>query len=73
MATKSSEKSGENEAGQEEIFPVTLDEFCIRLSAKDRRVELIGAFEHEEKKAGHLKDIETAYMTRYEEFVKKPV
>ena len=81
MATKSSEKNGEYETGQqesisadqEENFPVTLEEFCIRLSAKDRRVEMIGAFEHVEKTAGRLKDIESEYTARYEEFINKPV
>ena len=73
MATKSTENKDTEMATQEDHYPLTLDEFCQRLSTTDRRVELIGAFEHMEKRAGHLKDIETAYRSRYEKFVNQPV
>lgn len=78
MATKSTENTeAENkEAGvvwQEDHYPVTLDEFCRRLSTSDRRVEMIGAFEHVEKSAGRTKDTESAYRGRYEEFINQPV
>lgn len=52
---------------------VTLDEFCMRKSVSDKRVELLGAFHHVETKAGHMNDTETAYAQRYEAFVNKPV
>lgn len=51
---------------------ITLDEFCTRLSATDRRVEMIGAFNHDEKKAGRIKDAEGNYRSRFDAFVKKP-
>lgn len=51
---------------------VTLEEFCTRLSTKDKRVELIGGFHSDEKRAGHVKDTEEAYAARYDEFINKP-
>jgi hypothetical protein len=42
---------------------ITLDEFCTRLSATDRRVEMIGAFNHVEKKVGRIKN---SVVTRQE-------
>ena len=53
--------------------PLTLQEFCIRLSVDDRRVELIGAFESVERRAGRLKDTAEAYSARYQAFINKPV
>lgn len=53
--------------------PLTLQEFCIRLSVDDRRVELIGAFESDERRAGRLKDTAEAYAARYKAFTTKPV
>lgn len=53
--------------------PLTLQEFCIRLSVDDRRVELIGAFEFDERRAGRLKDTAEAYAARYQAFINKPV
>lgn len=53
-------------------FPLTLDEFCSRLSTTDKRVELIGAFHHGEKVAGRSKDAESAYAARFAEFVNQP-
>lgn len=52
---------------------VTLEEFCTRLSVTDKRVEMIGAFNFVEKRAGHVKDTEANYAARYEAFTKKPV
>lgn len=56
-----------------ESVPLTLQEFCIRLSADDRRVELIGAFEATERRAGRQKDTAEAYAARYKAFINKPV
>lgn len=53
-------------------FPLTVDEFCTRLSATDRRVELIGAFHATEKAAGRAKDLESAFLARFESFVSQP-
>jgi len=52
---------------------VTLEEFCVRLSSKDRRVELLSAFHFDETRAGRFKDAESAYQARFEAFVNKPV
>lgn len=62
----------ENPAPAETIDAVTLDEFCLRLSQTDRRVEMIGGFHSDEKRAGRVKDAESAYSARYQAFVHKP-
>lgn len=59
-------------APAEAVEDVTLDEFCLRLSNTDRRVEMIGGFHSDEKRAGRVKDAEAAYSTRYQAFVHKP-
>lgn len=53
-------------------FALTLDEFCARLSGKDRRVEMIGGFHFAEKQAGRLKDTEAAFAARYAAFQTQP-
>lgn len=52
--------------------PITLDEFCMRLSQTDRRVELIGGFAHSERAAGHFKDLESEFQRRYVAFANQP-
>jgi|GEM_PF-1184871 hypothetical protein len=51
---------------------MVLDEFCSRLSAKDKRVELIGGFHHSETVAGHKKDTAANYSQRYTAFINQP-
>lgn len=51
---------------------LSLSEFCARLSSSDRRVELIGGFEHAERLAGRIKDTESAYAARYAAFLLQP-
>lgn len=58
--------------GEPNEFPLTLDEFCARLSTTDKRVELIGAFHSIEKVAGRVKDLESAYATRFSAFINQP-
>lgn len=53
-------------------FPLSLDEFCQRLSATDKRVELIGAFHYFEKVAGRTQDTSDKYTARFEAFVNQP-
>ena len=53
--------------------PLTIDEFCLRLSTSDKRVELIGAFNYVEKAAGHIKDAEHEYRARFDAFANQPV
>lgn len=52
---------------------LTLTEYCIRLSRTDRRVEMIGGFNHSERVAGNVKDTEANFARRYDEFINKPV
>lgn len=52
--------------------PMTLDEFCIRLSTTDKRVELIGGFEHIERLAGRTKDTAEAFSKRFTDFINQP-
>ncbi len=59
-------------ATEQNEFPLTLDEFCSRLSITDRRVELIGAFHITEKAAGRTKDMASAYSARYTAFLNQP-
>ena len=51
---------------------VSLKRFCIDLSSSDRRVELIGGFEHTERVAGRLLDTKEAYQQRYADFANAP-
>jgi len=53
-------------------FALTLEEFCSRLSATDKRVELIGAFAHAETRAGRNKGLASEYEARFRAFVTKP-
>lgn len=55
-----------------ESLPLTLTEFCIRLSKTEKRVELIGAFEHSERVAGRGKDTQESYAERYKKFLNQP-
>lgn len=71
MATANKEQTASGETPAE--FEITLDEFCTRQSRSDNRVELIGAFHHEEIAAGRVKDTESAYAKRYVAFANKPV
>lgn len=56
------------------VQPLTLDEFCMRLSSPERRVgvAIIGGFYSVERLAGHFKDFESAYQSRFTAFVNKP-
>lgn len=52
--------------------PISIDEFCTRTSATDRRVEMLGAFALVERKAGRLKDTADAFAKRYQSFTTQP-
>lgn len=58
----------------DKVAPVvlTLQEFCTRLSESDRRVNLIGAFEFNERSTSKLHDTEDAYRARYNAFLNRP-
>lgn len=53
-------------------FALTLDEYCTRLSGRDNRVELIGAFYAYEVRNGHVSDVESAFESRYVAFADMP-
>lgn len=72
MATKPV-KTTEPASEKNTVEAVTLDEFCTRLSTRDKRVELIGGFHFTETKANHAKDLEANYQARFDAFVNKPV
>jgi hypothetical protein len=62
-----------NEDGTDSIdTPLTITEFCMRLSQTDRRVELIGAFHATETKAGNIKATETEFRARFDDFLTQP-
>ena len=49
-------------------FACTLDEWCTHLSVGDRRVEMIGGFAYSERVAGRVRDLPSAYASRYAAF-----
>lgn len=63
----------ETPAPQPDEFPLGLDEFCIRLSSADNRIELIAAFNAVEKQADRLIDNPSAYAARFLAFASAPV
>jgi hypothetical protein len=70
-ATQSDAGATPNSAGHAE-FPLSLEEFCARLSVADKRVEMIGAFAHTETRAGRTKGLASEYEARFDAFVNKP-
>lgn len=53
-------------------IPLTLHEFCSRLSSKITKPELIAGFEYAERVAGHASDTHDAFAERFDKFVKQP-
>jgi len=49
-------------------FQITLKEFAQKLSLRDNRVELIGAFVADETRKGVVKDYESNFQARYVAF-----
>jgi len=60
------------EQAEQAGVPMTLAEFCTRLSVTVKRVELIGGFDHSERAAGRLSDTAENYAARYAAFINKP-
>ena len=52
-------------------IPLSLDEFCRRLSLQDRRATLIGGFHLVMRRAGRLKDTDAAYRAAFSQFIKE--
>lgn len=55
------------------VFPISLDEFCSRLSATDKRVELIGGFHHDQRSVGNLTATEAEFLELFTQFAQRPV
>lgn len=53
-------------------FPITLQEFCTRISVNDKRVELIGAFYTTMLAAGNISATQTEFADKLEQFAKQP-
>lgn len=53
-------------------FPQSLRDFCCDLSLSDKRVEMIAAFDADERAAGRLSDLPSQYRTRYQAFCVRP-
>lgn len=51
---------------------VTLDNFCVALSARDHRPHMIGAFHHAQRVAKKVFDTPANYQARYDEFGNLP-
>ena len=60
------------EQAEQTEFPLTLEEFCSRLSATDRRVELISAFARSEKAERRNKALHSEFAARYDKYIKTP-
>jgi hypothetical protein len=52
---------------------ITLRQFAIETSARDKRVELLHGFLFEETLARRFKDTEENYAARFTDFANKPV
>lgn len=65
--------SGEAPAVAPAPDQVTLDEFCVRFSQDDKRVEAIGGFYYTERAAGTVKDFESNFSSRFTAYINKPV
>lgn len=59
-------------APQPDNFPMSLDEYCTRLSARDKRVELIGGFHSSSRRAGTLTGTEAQFDALFQSFVSRP-
>ncbi len=71
--TKTAAPAVPEAAASEPGNEITLTEFCIRLSERVRRPELISAFESSQTLAGNLKADAEAFQARFDKFVKTPV
>lgn len=55
-----------------DAFPLGLDEFCVRLSSRVRRPELIGGFYAHAKSTGMLSAQEPEFMAAFEAYRRLP-
>lgn len=61
------------EASVADVDELTLEEFCLRRSRVDRRVELLGAFHAEQLRSQQFKATEDAFAARLDTFANLPV
>lgn len=57
---------------EEDTANVTLDNFCVSLSTRDKRPHLIGAFHYSQRVAGQVFDTTANYQASYDAFVNLP-
>ena len=65
-------KTEKQKPASHDNYPLSLDEFCARLSKTDRRVELIGGFHLAMRERGMLRDTDSAYRRAFAEFLRRP-
>lgn len=76
MAKATPEKAAQAVEAVEEkqtTFPLSLTEFCTRLSETERRHALIAGFYYTENAAGRTKDQASEYAKRFAEFLETPI
>ncbi|HEX7642016.1 MAG TPA: hypothetical protein VF472_07355 [Burkholderiaceae bacterium] len=72
-SASSSSVTGKPAVAQPQPEPeVTLEQFGIELSRRDKRVELLNAFVFAERLAMRFKDTKTNYLTRFDAFADQP-
>ena len=54
------------------LIKLSIDDFCVRLSETDKRVEMISAFNSDERQVGRVSDTADNYASRYQVFLNKP-
>ncbi len=59
-------------AGAPADFPLGLDEFCARLSATDKRIELIAGFHADATRAGTVTDTDNGFRALFAAFAIRP-
>ena len=65
MAKSEAQKTTQN--------PITLREFCTRLSTTDGRVELIGGFSADETSKSRIKDTEANFTMRFKAYAGRKI
>lgn len=70
--SESSQPAEDTVQVQPDQYPLSLDEFCTRISQTDRRVELIGGFHRYAQLKGLASDTEANFRAQFEQFLKQP-
>lgn len=72
MATKAEKQIEAPAQPDNSNFPITLQEFCTRISVTDKRVELIGAFYTTKLAAGVTNAVQADFAAMLNEFANQP-